>query len=427
MILRRMLTAAVIFGVAYLFIAVGRIPHAVIAVCGAAAMVFAQVISPEQAFHHVDLEVIVLLAGMMVLANIIARTGGFDWAAIRGAHLVLRKGGGFGLMVLLVLITAVASALLDNVTTVVIMVPITMSLCRSLDLDPVPFLLGEVFASNIGGTATIVGDPPNIIVASAADIGFSEFLINMLPASAISMAILLGLLLFWFRKDIRIPEETRKRMMGTAPVEAIRDGALLAKSLFVFALTIAAFFTHDLIGVSPAIVALAGAGLLLLISGLDPGDILRDVEWTTLAFFTGLFILIGGLAEAGAIDNLQEWILEVSGGSERNLAMLLVFVGGALSAIIDNIPFTATMSQVVAQITGSDGTGAVNPLWWALTIGADLGGNLTIVGASANVVVVSMARSMGHPISFLRFLRYGLQIGAASLAISGLYVWLRYY
>ncbi len=422
-----MITAAVIFGVAYLCIAAGRIPHAVIAVVGAAIMVFAQVLSPEQAFHHVDLEVIVLLAGMMVLASIIARTGAFDWAAVRGAHLVLARGGGFGLMVLLVAITAVASALLDNVTTVVIMVPITMSLCRSLDLDPVPFLLGEVFASNIGGTATIVGDPPNIIVASAADIGFSEFLVNMLPASAFSMAVLLGLLYLWFHKEIRIPDETRRRMMHTAPVEAIRDVSLLAKSLFVFALTIAAFFTHDLIGVSPAIVALAGAGLLMLISRLDPGEVLRDVEWTTLAFFTGLFILIGGMAEAGVIERLQDWILEVSGGSELNLAMLLVFVGGALSAIIDNIPFTATMSQVVANITGNDGSGTINPLWWALTLGADLGGNLTIVGASANVVVVTMARSLGHPISFMRFLRYGIVIGAASLAISGLYVWLRYY
>ena len=422
-----MITAAVIFGVAYLCIAAGRIPHAVIAVVGAAIMVFAQVLSPEQAFHHVDLEVIVLLAGMMVLASIIARTGAFDWAAVRGAHLVLARGGGFGLMVLLVAITAVASALLDNVTTVVIMVPITMSLCRSLDLDPVPFLLGEVFASNIGGTATIVGDPPNIIVASAADIGFSEFLVNMLPASAFSMAVLLGLLYLWFHKEIRIPDETRRRMMHTAPVEAIRDVSLLAKSLFVFALTIAAFFTHDLIGVSPAIVALAGAGLLMLISRLDPGEVLRDVEWTTLAFFTGLFILIGGMAEAGVIERLQDWILDVSGGSELNLAMLLVFVGGALSAIIDNIPFTATMSQVVANIAGNDGSGTINPLWWALTLGADLGGNLTIVGASANVVVVTMARSLGHPISFMRFLRYGIVIGAASLAISGLYVWLRYY
>ena len=420
-----MITAAVIFGIAYLAIAVGRIPHAVIAVLGAAIMVFARVLTPEQAFHHIDLEVIVLLAGMMVLASIISRTGGFDWAARRGAQLV--NCNGFGLMVLLVMITAVGSALLDNVTTVVVMVPITMNLCRSLNLDPVPFLLGEVFASNIGGTATIVGDPPNIIVASAADIGFLEFTLNMIPVSALSMVALIGLLYLFFRKDLRVPDDRRTEVMAASPREAITDRGLLVKSLAVFGLTVLAFFTHELIGVSPAFVALAGAGLLLLVSGLEPGEILRDVEWNTFAFFTGLFILVGGMVEAGVIDLLQEWMVDLSGGEERNLSILMLYIGGGVSAIIDNIPFTATMTHVVAQIVGDSTTGSVNPLWWALTLGADLGGNLTIVGASANVVVVSMARTLGHPISFFRFLRYGIVIGIVTLIISGLYVWLRYY
>ncbi len=420
-----MITAAVIFGLAYLAIAVGRIPHAVIAVVGAAVMVFARVLTPEQAFHHIDLEVIVLLAGMMVLASIISRTGSFNWAARRGAQLV--NCNGFGLMVLLVMITAVGSALLDNVTTVVIMVPITMNLCRSLDLDPVPFLLGEVFASNIGGTATIVGDPPNIIVASAADIGFLEFTLNMIPVSALSMVALVALLYLFFRNDLRVPEDRRKEVMAASSNGAITDRTLLVKSLGVFGLTVLAFFTHELIGVSPAFVALAGAGLLLMISGLEPGEILRDVEWNTFAFFTGLFILVGGMVEAGVIDTLQEWMVELAGGEERTLSLLMLYIGGGVSAIIDNIPFTATMIHVVGQIVGDSSTGEVSPLWWALTLGADLGGNLTIVGASANVVVVTMARTLDHPISFFRFLRYGIVIGIVTLIISGLYVWLRYY
>ncbi len=424
-ILDRMITAAVIFGITYLAIAVGRIPTAIIAVLGAAVMVFARVLTPEQALNHIDLEVILLLAGMMILADIISRTGAFDWAAIRGARLV--RGSGFGLLMLLVILTAVASALLDNVTTVVIMVPITLTLCRTLNLDPVPFLLGEVFASNIGGTATIVGDPPNIIVASAADIGFLDFAANMVPVSAISLVALMGLLFIWFRRDVRVSDEKRAEMMATSSAGSIKDSNLLKKSLLVFGLTITAFFLHDTIGVSPAFVAIGGAAVLLLISGLEPGEILREVEWTTLSFFAGLFILVGGLGEAGLIDRLQGWILQLSGGEEQNLALLMIFLGGGLSAIIDNIPFTATMTQVVLQIDTGTPDGSVNPLWWALTLGADLGGNFTIVGASANVVVITVARAAGYPISFIKFFKYGLVIGLGTLLISAAYVLMRYY
>jgi Na+/H+ antiporter NhaD/arsenite permease-like protein len=420
-----MITAAVIFGITYLAIAVGRIPTAIIAVLGAAVMVFARVLTPEQALDHIDLEVILLLAGMMILADIISRTGAFDWAAIRGARLV--RGSGFGLLILLVILTAVASALLDNVTTVVIMVPITLTLCRTLNLDPVPFLLGEVFASNIGGTATIVGDPPNIIVASAADIGFLDFAVNMVPVSAISLVALMGLLYVWFRRDVRVSDEKRAEMMATSSAGRIKDSNLLKKSLLVFGLTIVAFFMHDTIGVSPAFVAIGGAAVLLLISGLEPGEILREVEWTTLSFFAGLFILVGGMGEAGVIDRLQDWILHLSGGEDQNLALLTIFLGGGLSAIIDNIPFTATMSQVVLQIDTGTPDGSVNPLWWALTLGADLGGNFTIVGASANVVVITVARAAGYPISFFKFFKYGLVVGTGTLLISAAYVLMRYY
>ena len=278
----RMIAAAVIFGVTYLFIASGKIPHAVIVMVGASLMVLIGVLNSEEAFSHIDLSVILLLAGMMVLADIIARTGAFDWAAIQGVRLV--RGHGFSVLVLLSLITAVASAFLDNVTTVVIMVPITLSLTRSLDLPIFPFLISEIFASNIGGSATIVGDPPNIIVASAGDIGFVEFLINIVPVSAASMVVLIILMFIWFRNDVRASDDKRREILERSPGDAIRDRGLLWKSIGVFALTAVGFMVHSLLDVSPAFIAMAGAGLLLLISRLEPGDVLRGVEWSTLTF-----------------------------------------------------------------------------------------------------------------------------------------------
>ena len=343
-----MVTAVVIFGVAYLLIAASKIPNALIAIIGAMLLLFLGVINEEQAIAHVDLEVILLLAAMMSLANVAGRTGAFDWAAIKSAQLV--RGDGFGVLCLMSLMTAVASAFLDNVTVVVLIVPITLSLCRTLRLNPVPFLLAQVFASNIGGTATVVGDPPNIIIGSFADIGFVTFMVNVAPVTFFSMAALLLLLYVWFRNDVRTSEASRHDVMKQRPGDAIKDKGLLMKSGIVFSLTVLGFLTHDLIGVNPAFVAVAGAAVLILVARIDPREVLHHVEWTTLAFFTGLFILVGGLVETGVTDRAQEWLLDLSGGNEHNLAFLLVWFGGAASAIVDNIPFTAAMVQVVKVI-----------------------------------------------------------------------------
>ena len=418
-----MAIAVVIFVIAYAMIAMGRIPHVLIAVLGGMAMVFLGVMPGHEALEHVNLEVILLLAGMMSLANVFARTGAFDWAAIKAAQLV--RGDGFLTLCLLSLLTAVSSAFLDNVTVVVLAVPITISICRALDVNPVPFFLAQVFASNIGGVSTVVADPPNIIIAAEADIGFLDFMLNAAPVGIVSMGVLLVALYVWFRHQVTAAPENRAAILARDANSAITDKPLLIKSGIVFGFTVVGFLVHELLHVGPAYIAVTAAAVLVLISRIDPHEVLKQVEWTTLAFFIGLFVLVGGLEYTGVTVEIREWLIDVSGGSDRNLAFLLIWFGGMSSAVIDNVPFTATMVEVVKGF--SDDSSGISPLWWALALGADLGGNATIVGASANVIVVNLARAGGYPISFMQFLRYGAVISVLTLIVSTAYVWLRYF
>ena len=418
-----MAIAVVIFVIAYAMIAMGRIPHVLIAVLGGMAMVFLGVMPGHEALEHVNLEVILLLAGMMSLANVFARTGAFDWAAIKAAQLV--RGDGFLTLCLLSLLTAVSSAFLDNVTVVVLAVPITISICRALDVNPVPFFLAQVFASNIGGVSTVVADPPNIIIAAEADIGFLDFMLNAAPVGIVSMGVLLVALYVWFRHQVTAAPENRAAILARDANSAITDKPLLIKSGIVFGFTVVGFLVQELLHVGPAYIAVTAAAVLVLISRIDPHEVLKQVEWTTLAFFIGLFVLVGGLEYTGVTVEIREWLIDVSGGSDRNLAFLLIWFGGMSSAVIDNVPFTATMVEVVKGF--SDGSSGISPLWWALALGADLGGNATIVGASANVIVVNLARAGGYPISFMQFLRYGAVISVLTLIVSTAYVWLRYF
>ncbi len=418
-----MATAVIIFVIAYSMIAMGRIPHVLIAVLGGMAMVFLGVMPGHEALDHVNLEVILLLAGMMSLANVFARTGAFDWAAIKAAQLV--RGDGFLTLCLLAPLTAVSSAFLDNVTVVVLAVPITISICRALEVNPVPFFLAQVFASNIGGVSTIVADPPNIIIAAEADIGFLDFMLNAAPVSLLSLGILIVALYVWFRNQVTSDPKNRAAILSRDANSAITDKRLLIKSGIVFGFTVVGFLVHELLHVGPAYIAVTAAAVLVMIARIDPHDVLQQVEWTTLAFFTGLFVLVGGLEYTGVTVEVRDWLINVSGGSDRNLAFLLIWFGGLSSAIIDNVPFTATMVEVVKGF--SDDSSGVSPLWWALALGADLGGNATIVGASANVIVVNLARAGGYPISFIQFLRYGAVISVLTLIVSTAYVWLRYF
>lgn len=423
--------AAIVFGIVYLFIIRGRPNPTVIVLMGAAFVVLVGFIDSEKALRHIDMNVILLLAAMMIVADIMARTGIFDWIATKGIRMM--KGSGFGVMALLAVVTAVVSALIDNVTTVVIMLPVTIALCKTLELNPIPFFLSEIFASNIGGTATVIGDPPNIIVASAADIPFVTFMLNVAPVSILCMFVLIGLMYIWFRKDVRVTADKRKALMDAPQEELIKDKNLLLRVGVVFCLTILGFLLHNLIHVEVAFIAMAGAAVMVLVSRIDVRHVLHGVEWPTLGFFVGLFILVGTLVETDVITEIRDAMVAVSGGEEAVargdsgiLAMLLVWGGGAASGIIDNIPYTAAMVEVVKQIP-SPVEGVINPLWWALILGADLGGNATMIGASANVVVVNTARSKGYDISFWHFFKYGIFCIIATLTVAAVWIWLRYY
>jgi Na+/H+ antiporter NhaD/arsenite permease-like protein len=330
-------------------------------------------------------------------------------------------------MVLLCLITAVASAGLDNVTTVLLIAPVTLLVCEQIGVRPVPFLIAEALASNIGGTATLVGDPPNLIVASRSGLGFNDFLVNMGPVVLVMLAVFVGLARILFRKDFVADPEQVDKVMQLDEREAIEDPALLWRSLLVLALVLVAFTLHGVLHLEPSIVAMLGAGVLVVISRLRQESYLSEVEWATLLFFAGLFILVGSLVKTGVIGHFANAVGSVTGDSVPATMMLILWGSAALSAIVDNIPFVATMSPVVDQLVRGDGPlQGQNGLWWALVLGADLGGNATAIGASANVVVTGIAKRSGHPISFWEFTKYGALVAVVTLGIATPYLLLRY-
>jgi Na+/H+ antiporter NhaD/arsenite permease-like protein len=329
-------------------------------------------------------------------------------------------------MVLLVLITAVASALLDNVTTVLLIAPVTLLVCDRLEINAAPFLMAEVFASNIGGAATLIGDPPNIIIASRAGLGFNDFLIHLAPIVAVLLVVFIGLCWLRFRKQLRYHPERVEKVMALNAREAIRDVPLLVKSLAIVGLVLAGFILHSVIGVGPAVIALLGAGLLILLTRLGSRKIFADVEWETLLFFAGLFIMVGALVNLGVIESVGRAAIEAIGDNYFGAATGLLFGSAAVSGIIDNIPFVATMAPLTSDLVQAGGA-AAHPLWWALALGADLGGNATAIGASANVVVLGIAKRAGHPISFWTFTKYGLIVTAVTVSLSLPYLWLRYF
>ena len=422
--------AVLVFVVSYTLIATEWVSKVKAALGGAAVVVIIGIVGSEDVFYShdtgIDWDVIFLLLGMMVIVGVLRQTGVFEYAAIWAT----KRAGGSGLrvMILLVLITAIASAFLDNVTTVLLIAPVTLLVCERLDINPVPFLIAEVFASNIGGAATLVGDPPNIIIASRAGLSFNDFLLHMAPLAIIALVAFMLVLPILFRGAFTVHPDRVADVMALNEREAIRDSRLLAKCGAVLALVFIAFIGHAVIHIEPSIVALLGAGLLVLISGVDRDDYLGSVEWETLLFFIGLFILVGALVKTGVIGALARLAADVTGGDALTATMLILIVSAVLSGIIDNIPYVATMSPVVADLTAtiSDPVQA-HALWWALAAGADFGGNLTAVGASANVVMLGIAARAGHPISFWEFTRKGAIVTALTIVIAAPYLWLRYF
>ncbi|HSO28963.1 MAG TPA: ArsB/NhaD family transporter, partial [Candidatus Sulfomarinibacteraceae bacterium] len=369
-----------------------------------------------------DFNVIFLLAGMMILAGILRRTGFFQWLAIRSVKVA--GGDPFRLLIVLSLITAVLSAFLDNVTTVVLLAPVTLSIAAILGVTPIPFLVSEIIASNIGGTATLIGDPPNILIGSAAGLDFAAFLVNLTPVVILILVAFIVTLRVRYRADLSVSDDLREAAMSLDEGEVISDPVLLRRSILIIGATLVGFVLHGPLGYEPATVALLGATALMLVTRMDPEGILREVEWPTLFFFVGLFMLVEGIVHVGIIDALAEGLFELTAGDLTVTTLGLLWLSGIASAIVDNIPYTATMIPVI-QGLGSAGLNA-EPLWWALALGACLGGNATIIGASANVVVANLAGRAGHPITFRGFLPFGVLVTLESLVISTGYVWLRY-
>ncbi len=412
--------AGSIFLLTYAFIVSERIHRTISALLGGLAMILF-VLPQEQAFHSIDWNVIFLLAGMMIIANVLKETGVFQWIALQAVR--LGRGDPFRVLILLSLITAFSSALLDNVTTVILIAPVTLFVASTLRVSPIPFLIAEILASNIGGMATLIGDPPNILIGSAANIDFVTFAANMGPISLVILLAFIGLARFLFKKELTVQGQSGIDITELDTSALITDPVLLRKSLIVTTGVILVFLLHSALHLEPATIALTGATLLMLWSKTDPHYALRDIEWTTLFFFFGLFITVEAVVEVGLIEIIADAALRLTGGNLALTSMLLIWFSAIASGIVDNIPYTATMIPIVknlAQVMPAD------ILWWSLALGADLGGNLTLVGAAANVVVVSLAEKSGHPISFRRFLGYGAITTVMSLILASGYVWLRY-
>jgi Na+/H+ antiporter NhaD/arsenite permease-like protein len=420
----------VAFATAYVLIATERIHRVAAALSGAAAMVVLGVVDAQVAFFSertgVDWNVIFLLLGMMIIVGVLRQTGVFEYLAIVTAKRA--RGRPFVVMASLMVLTAVASALLDNVTTVLLVAPVTLLVCDQIDADPVPFLIAEALASNIGGTATLVGDPPNIIIASRSGLTFNDFLLNLAPIVVVLLVVTIGLCRWMFRRELGRAPVGVDALMGLDEREAITDVRLLVKSLVVLTAVVVAFVGHSFLGLEPSLVALLGAGALVAISRLEPSEYLGEVEWPTLVFFAGLFIMVGGLVETGIISSLAERATEAIGQQYFLASSVILFASGALSGIVDNIPYVATMAPLVQDLVqAGHGAPQADAAWWSLALGADLGGNATAVGASANVVVIGIAARNGHPISFWTFTKYGVVVAATTIVVAWAYVGVRYF
>ena len=419
--------------IAYIFIATEKIPKVTIALLGAAITIILGLVSqtrvldggtlnPIYFVQYVDFNVIFLLVAMMIIVNITTKSGIFSYLA--NELLKLTKGHPVFILMALGIFTAVVSAFLDNVTTVILVMPITFAIAEKLDIDPIPYLLTEVFASNIGGTATLIGDPPNIIIGSAAGFSFMDFVNNLTIVVAIILFAVVFTMAFFFRKKLKTTPEKMKEAANIDNSKTITDKTHMIRSLIVLGLVILGFVTHDKTHIETCVAAMLGASVLLLFE--KPTEILRDVEWNTIFFFVGLFIIIGGVEASGGIRLLAEWILKITQGSQEAASMLILWASGIISGIIDNIPYTATMSPMLVEIEKTMGADYTYPLWWCLSLGACLGGNLTMIGAAANVIVSETSAKHGHPMFFLRFMKYGVIVVLISLVISSVYVNLRY-
>jgi len=432
--------ATAIFLLVYGLIVTERIHKTILAIIGASLMIVLRILTQEEAFSSlnlgIDWNVVFLLVSMMIIINIMKPTGIFEYLAIKSAKAT--KGKPFAIMTIFSVVTALVSAFFDNITTVLLIAPVTMLICQTLELDVVPFLITEALASNIGGTATLIGDPPNIMIASKAQLDFMAFVFNLTPIIIVVLIAYLISIKFIFGKKMYVRDELRQKVMAMDEGAAIKDPVLLKKSLVILTVTLIGFIVQGMLHFEPATIALFGAGLLLLVSGTkEPHNIIAEAEWATLFFFMGLFIIIGGVVKVGLIKWMSIKVLEITKGNLFGTSMILMWFSAFASAFIDNIPYVATMNPVIIDMAKQlwphvSGIQLLQypdlmPVWWSLALGASLGGNGTVIGASANVIVAGMAAKMGKPISFKKFMLYGMPLMIESIIICTVYVWLRYY
>jgi Na+/H+ antiporter NhaD/arsenite permease-like protein len=426
--------SSILFVATYAVIITDKINRAIVAGLGASLMVSLGVLNQQTAISGIDFNTLGLLAGMMVLVAITRGSGVFQYVAIWSAKKV--EANPWGILVMLSVVTAVFSSLLDNVTTVLLIAPVTLLICNELKIKPYPFLFAEILASNIGGTATLIGDPPNIMIGSAVGLSFNDFLFNLAPIVPLILVVTLGIIYFIWGRSMSAATQARERVMKFKEREAITDPRLLKQSLFVFTLVILGFlFAHQL-HLEPATIALFGAAVLLLLSNLknsaeeqseEVHRMFGEIEWITIFFFIGLFIAVKGIEEAGVLRLLADMVIDHTGGDLTVTALAILWVSAVASAVVDNIPFVATMIPVIKSMAPTFG-GAENlmPLWWSLALGACLGGNGSLVGASANLIVAGFAERAGHRIRFLHFMLLAFPMMLLSIVIASIYLYLRY-
>lgn len=415
--------AVVIFLVTYAVIISEKLHRVVISLAGAMLIISLGIVTQEEAIRGIDFNTLALMLGMMMIVIITRRSGVFEYVAIKSAKVA--KGDPIRILVLMTTITAVLSGFLGSVTVVLLMVPVTISICDRLNISPLPFLLCEIIGSNIGGTSTPVGDPPNMLIYSATDLKFMDFVVNLTPLVFAVLIVTIVLIAGFYRGRIKVSEADKAKVMQLNELETIKDWAILKKSLLVLALTISGFFLQQVLGLHTGTIALAGATLLMIISGEEPEDILLSVEWPTIFFFIGLFVLVESLVKVGVIGYLAEQSLALTHGNFPLTALLILWMSGIFSAFVDNIPFVTAMIPLIKEIAHLTGM-PIDPLWWSLALGTCLGGNGTLIGASANVVVAGVSEKHGVLISFMWYLKIAFPLMIVSLLISTVYVYLRY-
>ena len=411
----------IIFSAVILSIITEKIDRTVAAISGAVLMIITNVLTLDKSISYIDFNTIGVLLGMMIVVSIVKNSGLFEYIAIYTAK--KSKGNPWRIMVYFILITAILSALLDNVTTVLLVGPMTIVICQILKVNPVPFLMTEIIASNVGGTSTLIGDPPNIMIGSAANLSFSDFIINL---GFVVIVILISLIICFkliYKKEINnVTNEVAITSLDEN--KAIQDKPLLYKSIVVLFLILLGFIFHSRLNIESSIVALSGACIMLVIGKQDAGEIINSVEWSTIIFFIGLFIVVGGISESGVIKNLASYLIELTNGNTTYTMCIILWVSAIISSFLDNIPFVATLIPLILTMQAQGMN--VMPLWWATSLGACLGGNGTLIGASANVVLANIGEKHGYDISFKKYFRLGFPVMLLTIFISTIYLLLRY-